>query len=197
MKQIVAFLLCFFAVLSCYADKYRILQMNTETIRIGNRYCHSGDVFTDDETIFWEKSNQAMKVRNERTKEIFIFVEPDFKKKSAKSINSYYIKNNHLSTASVNMDSVSSKEGLYLFDKLKVNSPHKLRDGHYLVMSYSFEGRTIEKKLKVENNRIVFFRSDFPMMSAKLEITIYDIGGSFFKETKSNVGSFIIQILPL
>ena len=42
-----------------WADDYKILKMNTASIKIGNKTCTSGDVFSDKSVIYWKGDKQA------------------------------------------------------------------------------------------------------------------------------------------
>ena len=74
------------------ADNYKILQMNTPSIKIGDQMYKKGDVFSDESEIVWTNDKQAFKAQNLETKEIKLFVGQDFKSKSSKSIKDYYLK---------------------------------------------------------------------------------------------------------
>ena len=86
MKKLIPVLLVMGFVTTMLADNYKILLMNTKTIKIGSRVYKKGDTFSDDSIIFWEKDKQALKAQNLTTKEIRLFVEPEFKAKGCKTI---------------------------------------------------------------------------------------------------------------
>lgn len=55
-------LLCIPSIL--FAKKYRIIFLNTNSIKIGNRFLHEQDVFNDNEEIHWTDLRQKMEVEN-------------------------------------------------------------------------------------------------------------------------------------
>ena len=65
---IVLLLLC--SYLQIHADNYKILQMNTNSVKIGTIQCHQGDTFSESEQIYWSNDKQAIKAINVKTKEI-------------------------------------------------------------------------------------------------------------------------------
>lgn len=54
--------LCFSSVL--FSKNYRIVTLNTYSIKIGNRMLHEQDVFSDTEEIHWKDLRQMMEVQN-------------------------------------------------------------------------------------------------------------------------------------
>ncbi len=59
---IIGILLCIPAV--SFSKNYRILFLNTNSIRIGNKVLHEQDVFSDTEEIHWKDLRQMMEVQN-------------------------------------------------------------------------------------------------------------------------------------
>ena len=97
MRKAYVLTLVLLFTLVIFADDYKILQLNTSYVKIGNRNCTKGDVFSDESVIFWEKDKQAFKAQNLNTKEIKLFAEPDFRAKGSKTIKDYYVKSKRLS----------------------------------------------------------------------------------------------------
>lgn len=127
MKKVIPMLFIMGLVTTVLADNYKILLMNTKTIKIGTRVYKKGDMFSDDSVIFWEKDKQALKAQNLTTKEIRLFAEPEFKAKDCKTIKDYYIKNNRLSARAGGLTLSDMAEGLtgtfYLLDTIFIESP--------------------------------------------------------------------------
>ena len=86
MRKVCISILLIFLPIVLWADNYKILQLNTSYVRIGNRNCSKGDVFSDESVIYWSQKNQAFKSQNLETKEIKLFVESDFKAKGCSTI---------------------------------------------------------------------------------------------------------------
>ncbi len=99
-KIIITILVMFCSYLQLHADNYKILQMNTNNIKIGTVLCHQGDTFSESEQIFWTNEKQAIKAMNVKTKVIKVFTAKSFKDYHARSVEEYkdyYLKNNRLS----------------------------------------------------------------------------------------------------
>lgn len=94
------FLLLFAICLSvsATAQDFKILFVNTGTIRIGDKDLSAGDIFSQSETIHWSDAKQAMKVMSVSDKKQFIFAATDFKDRKMKSAKEYLVKTNRLST---------------------------------------------------------------------------------------------------
>ncbi len=135
-----SFLLLLFSYLQVYADDYRILQLNTNSIRIGNVQCKQGDTFPDDAQICWSHEQQAIKAMNLKTKRIRVFACKAFTDVKAKDIKDYYIKSNHLSTrVGVNTYSDLAEElsdTVYVLDNCPIESPVKIDSLSSYLISY-------------------------------------------------------------
>ena len=122
------------------ANNYKILQMNTPSVKIGNQLCKKGDIFSDEEEIFWHNDKQAFKAQNMETKEIRLFVGQDFKSKSSKSIKYYYLKTAHLSTRGsiIALSDLAEAlpDTLYLCDSITIESPVGMNSDYYYFLKY-------------------------------------------------------------
>ena len=163
MRKIYIVSFVFLFALVIWADNYKILQLNTSYIKIGNRNCTKGDVFSDESVIFWEKDKQAFKAQNLRTKEIKLFVEPDFRAKGSKTIKDYYVKTNRLSSRG--MDSSALEEmpdTLYLCDSVVMEMPVLLDSIHYCYVSYNDKnGNVLRYSLNHKNQAIIINKNIF------------------------------------
>ena len=115
------FLLLFAICLSvsATAQDFKILFVNTETIRIGGKDLSAGDVFSQSETIQWADAKQAMKVLSLSDKKQFILAATDFKENKMNSAKDYLVKSNRLSTRGRgSLSSVKRQigESLYVID---------------------------------------------------------------------------------
>lgn len=140
-----ACLLLLLSYLQVYADNYKILQLNTNYIKIGKTTCRQGDVFSDEDQIYWANDHQAMKAMNVKTKEIKVFVSKEFINAKAKGIKDYYIKINHLSTRGEIMTFSDLAEELsntlYILDSYPIESPIMIDSLSSYVVSYEKEGK--------------------------------------------------------
>ena len=106
--------------LSATAQDFKILFVNTGTIRVGGKELKAGDVFNQDETIQWTEPKQAMKVQSLTDKQRYIFVSEDFSDHKMKSAKDYLVKSNRLSTrGSGSLSSVGRKmsDTIYVMDE--------------------------------------------------------------------------------
>ena len=90
------FMVC--ASISISAQDFKILFLNTETIRIGEKNLAVGDCFYKSETIHWSDAKQAMEVLSLQDNYQYVFASPDFKTRKLKSAQDYLVKSNRLST---------------------------------------------------------------------------------------------------
>ena len=159
MKKTFLTMLAMGIALSLFADDYKILQMNTSFVKIGNKICKKGDVFSDDSIIEWSKEKQAVKAQNLQTKEIHLFVESAFKAKNSKTIKEYYLKRNHLSTRSVLIFSELSEylnsNTFYMLDTIRIESPIPLDSTRSYYMVY--DGCEKEEKYQLQSDNSCFF----------------------------------------
>ena len=91
MRRIII-ILALFASISMYAEDFKILFVNSESIKIGKAVCKAGDTFNDTERIFWKDGKQAMKVISLETKKQYVLVSEDFKKKKMKTAKDFIFK---------------------------------------------------------------------------------------------------------
>ncbi len=145
------------------ADNYKILQMNTPSVKIGEQLCKKGDVFSDEAEIFWNNDKQAFKAQNLETKEIRLFVGQDFKSKSSKSIKDYYLKTAHLSTRGsiIALSDLAEAlpDTLYLCDSITIESPVGMNSDYYYFIKYKIDGSDIDKPVKHDKRNLIIEKS--------------------------------------
>ena len=111
MRKIVLLALLLLSV-SLRAEDFKILFINTESIKIGKTTRVAGDVFSDAEKIYWKDGKQAMKVLSLDTKKQYVLVSEDFRQRKLKSAKDFIVKNNRLSTRGIgNLSSVAALLG--------------------------------------------------------------------------------------
>ena len=127
-NAVITLLIVFCSSLQLFADDYKILQMNSKSIKIGKVFCSQGDIFSEDNQIFWTNDKQAMKAMNLRTKQIKVFTAKAFISNQARSVKDYYVKINHLSSGGMISFTDLAEElsdTLYLYDAIPIESPQK------------------------------------------------------------------------
>lgn len=144
MKKTVLVLSALCLSMNLLADNYKILQMNAQSVKIGNKQYKTGDVFPDSDPISWANDKQAIKAMNLNTKQIKLFAAKVFKNIEAKSIKDYFLKNSHLSTRgsvisfSDLVDELS--DTIYLYDNKQIESPVKIDSVSSYYISYEQNG---------------------------------------------------------
>ena len=175
MKNFITTIMAVCFATSLCADNYKILQMNTKTIKIGDHICKIGDVFSDDSIIHWINNKQALKAQNMVTKEIQLFVGQAFQKKQSKSIKDYYIKNNRLSARAFGlseMEEMLSSETFYLLDTIKMESPVPVDSTRYFYISSQDGEKDARIVLPMQNEELIIARSMFPQTEKSQEIRV-------------------------
>lgn len=175
-KSIIAFL-ALLVTATIWADDYKILKMNTPSIKIGKRICKSGDVFSDQDKILWSADKQAIKVQNLKTKEIRLFVGNDFFTKKSTSIKDYYVKTNHLSTRG-NMMTLEEfaeqlPDTLYLWEDITMELPFAPEDSSFFFIAYKDKNGSDRKSmLETADDSITVSRQSFGHEEDRDEITV-------------------------
>ena len=179
MKNLALIISAIWLSITSMADNYKILQMNTPYVKIGNQICKTGDVFPDAEPILWSNDNQAIKAMNLKTKQIKLFAAKVFQNLEAKSIKDYYLKNNHLSTrGGINTFSDLAEElsdTIYLYDVVQVESPVKIDSLSSYLISYVQNGEKKWRTLMSTDEHFFFSRELFgeDIDSNEFTITLY------------------------
>ena len=162
MRKVCISILLIFLSIVLWADNYKILQLNTSFVRIGNRNCSKGDVFSDESVIFWEQDKQAFKAQNLRTKEIKLFVEPDFRNKGCKTIKDYYLKSNRLSSRGSVFSALDEiPDTIYLCDSVIMEMPVVMDSIHYCYLVYGNENGKMKKRLNYEGQSFIIDKKLF------------------------------------
>lgn len=147
MMRRLLLILTFFASVSLYAEDFKILFVNSESIKIGKAVCKAGDTFSDTEKIFWKDGKQAMKVISLDTKKQYVLVSEDFKNRKMKTAKDFILKNHRLSTRGIGrLSDVRYQVGdfIYWFDPTLISVDYELEEGDYFFLRIDEEDRPIE-----------------------------------------------------
>ena len=140
-------LLALMASVSMRAEDFKILFLNTESIKIGKTVCVVGDTFNDSEKIFWKDGKQAIKVMSLDTKKQYVLVSEDFKQRKMKSAKDFIIKNNRLSTRGIgNLSAVARQIGdkIYWVDPIIIDVAFKPEKGEYYYLVIDLRKHILE-----------------------------------------------------
>jgi TPR repeat protein len=97
MKKILPLILCILLTLDTYADEYKILRLNTESIVIGGKICRKDSTFNDTWEIKWTVDRQCMTVQNVKNHTIVYLTHEASDSKNAVSLKDYLVRNAQLS----------------------------------------------------------------------------------------------------
>lgn len=148
-------ILALLASVSVRAEDFKILFLNTESIKIGKTVRTVGDTFSDDEKILWKDGKQAMKVLSLDTKKQYVLVSEDFKQRKMKSARDFIIKNNRLSTRGLgSLSTVCEQIGnkIYWIDPVLIAIDYEAEDGEFFFLR--IDGKDL--KLEMTEGQLVF-----------------------------------------
>ena len=200
-KSIIAFL-ALLVTATIWADDYKILKMNTPSIKIGKRICKSGDVFSDQDKILWSADKQAIKVQNLKTKEIRLFVGNDFFTKKSTSIKDYYVKTNHLSTRGnmMTLDEFAEQlpDTLYLWEDITMELPFAPEDSSFFFITYKDKNGSDRKSmLETADDSITVSRQSFGSEEDRDEIAVsFNFHDGFYGEDSVLKDTVRIIMIP-
>jgi hypothetical protein len=153
MRKIVLLALLLLSV-SLRAEDFKILFINTESIKIGKTTRVAGDVFSDAEKIYWKDGKQAMKVLSLDTKKQYVLVSEDFRQRKLKSAKDFIVKNNRLSTRGIgNLSSVAALLGdrIYWLNPTLITIEYEPEEGEFFFLKAKDE----EIKLDMDGQQLI------------------------------------------
>lgn len=153
MRKIVLLALLLLSV-SLRAEDFKILFINTESIKIGKTTRVAGDVFSDAEKIYWKDGKQAMKVLSLDTKKQYVLVSEDFRQRKLKSAKDFIVKNNRLSTRGIgNLSSVAALLGdrIYWLNPTLITIEYEPEEGEFFFLKAKDE----EIKLEMDGQQLI------------------------------------------
>ncbi len=179
MKKAVLVLSALCLSMTLIADNYKILQMNTQSVKIGNKQYKTGDIFPDSDPISWANDKQAIRTMNLNTKQIKLFAAKVFKDIEAKSIKDYFLKNSHLSTRGgvVTFSDLTEElsDTIYLYESVQIESPVKIDSISSYLISYELNGEKVWRTLMSTDKYFYICRELFGenIDGGKYTLTLY------------------------
>lgn len=178
---------------SLQAEDFKILFINTGSIKIGKNTCVAGDVFSDAERIFWKDGKQAMKVLSLESKKQYVLVSEDFKQRKLKSAKDFIVKNNRLSTRGIgNLKTVANQVGekVYWFNPTLVTLDYELEVGEYFFLMIKDK----ELKLEMDGQQLVLDERIWGDANpSPTEADLY----FHYKDGDNELVNYGVQIIPL
>ena len=181
MRRFLALLLILVSV-NVKAQDFKILFLNTETIRIGGNDLRQGYTFNSTDQIKWSDAKQAMKVLSLTDSKQFILVSRDFEQKKLKSLKEYLVQTNRFSTRGLgHLSSVERQIGetLYVCDTTRVAINYVPDESEYFFLS---DGES-RFELGYEDGQLVFY----PFIWEGRETMIIDLFFHFADGEEENV----------
>lgn len=144
-----------------FADRYKVLYVNSTDIKIETKNVSVGSVFTDKDMIMWTDDQQAMKVINLNTKRIMVLAAKAMKKKKASSLYEYLTSTRHLSTRDmkrrITMELWQVDSTLYLLDTLYISRPN-IRGNDVVARMIDDNGKTMDLSISKDSKSYVITR---------------------------------------
>lgn len=144
-----------------FADRYKVLYVNSKGIKIENRNAAVGSIFSDKDKIEWTDDQQAMKVINLNTNRIMVLAAKALKKKKASSLYEYLTSTKHLSTRNLKsgkiMEMWQVDSTLYLLDTLYISRPN-MRGNDVVAKIIDDKGKTIDLPISKDGKSYVITR---------------------------------------
>lgn len=160
-KRLVIIMAVLMTACHVFADKYKVLYVNSTGIKIETKNVAVGSVFTDKDKIVWTDDQQAMKVINLNTNRIIVLAAKALKKKKASSLYEYLTSTKHLSTRDLNrrktMELWQVDSTLYLLDTLYISRP-TMRGNDVVARMIDDNVKTIELPISKDSKSYVITR---------------------------------------
>ena len=155
-------------------EGYKILFLNTETIKVGQRELHVGDTLQDNEPIYWSNESQAMKVinlKNHKQRVIPADMELLQNKLSLSDIlsdiHTLAVRDGQIMTIFQLRNDIGDEILLADTVQLDVNIP--IDDEHYFFVAYHNGSELIYKKLPQKEKQFIIDRSLFIVDGVSVE----------------------------
>ncbi|MBE6269731.1 MAG: hypothetical protein E7101_02120 [Prevotella ruminicola] len=160
-KRLVIIMAVLMTACHVFADKYKVLYVNSTGIKIETKNVAVGSGFTDKDKIVWTDDRQAMKVINLNTNRIIVLAAKALKKKKASSLYEYLTSTKHLSTRDLKrrktMELWQVDSTLYLLDTLYISRPD-IRGNDVGARIIDDKGKTIDLPMSNDGRFYVITR---------------------------------------
>jgi hypothetical protein len=158
MNTFVKLLPALLFVVNASAEDYRILNLNTSTIQIGDKVCRVGDVFESNAIIHWDPNVplQAMKVDVGGRGQRYLH-QKEFQKYGCKTLADFLFQSKTLSRRemplSSEQDHIEYLEGqvFMMVDTIKISSSWRVDDNNYFELSYERHGEWVKARLATDD----------------------------------------------
>ena len=163
-KRLMFMVVVFTVACHVFADRYKVLYVNSTGIKIDKNNVVVGSIFSDKDNIVWTDNQQAMKVINMNTNRIIVLVAKALKKKKSTSLYEYLTSTKHLSTRDIKKTNTLEEwkidSTLYLLDTLKICRP-QMRGNLVVASIVNEKGKTIDLPISNDGKTYILTRSIF------------------------------------
>lgn len=166
-------LLC--GVLSISAQQYRILYLNTPSIRIGSQDKRIGDVFAAADPIQWQSNEQVMKVKNTETQDQYVLCQEQMQKICASNtLKAYHRVTKGLYTRATDDDPIAAlaqqfSQEACVENELRLPFTQKETGATYYI-TYRYNEEFVKKTFTQTSDALVLSRAE-----------LYDINGKIIQ----------------
>jgi hypothetical protein len=188
-RLVICLLMC--VCLSVNAE-YRIVFLNTPSIKINGKPLKINDKFSPFARVDWTSPKQAMKIVDTETGEQKLLVASQYLKAKAKNVGSYIKGVKHLSSRGVGTANVVAlraalTDNFFFTDSLKIETKFPTDHQRFFYISYNYNGEEINKM--IPNDKGAFTISDdiFTIDGKKIPPFETTISLYYVDETKSKV----------
>lgn len=158
------FMIFAIAVVNLAFGDYKILQLNSPSIKVNGKNLHAGDVFKAPGTISWTNPRQAMKVLDMTDMKQQMIVAGQYEKSKVADVKTFLSQMKQMSTRDGATDNlITLRHRLsgehYLADSLVFNTTYPTDDNHFFYVSYvDRNGDEINKLIPNDNGTFVLTR---------------------------------------
>lgn len=161
-----------FISFSASAQDFKILFVNTGTVRIGGKDLSAGDVFNQSETIYWSDARQAIKALSLSDNKQYVFASTDFKERKLKSAKDYLVKSNRLSSRGIgSLSSVGRQIGetLYVIDSTEVSINYEPDESEFFFLLSNGN----RHELQYKDGKLLFTPDIWDCKSEAISVDLY------------------------
>jgi hypothetical protein len=167
MKTFIKLLPALLFVFTASAEEYRILNLNTSTIQIGDKVCRVGDVFDSNAVIHWDPKVplQAMKVEIGGRGQRYLH-QAEFQKYNCKTLADFILQSKTLSRREMPLaseqDHIEYFEGqdFMVADTIKISSNWRIDDHNYFELSYERQDEWVNTRLTTDDQMNLLLTAD-------------------------------------
>lgn len=204
MKGIVIYALLFIcSTMSIYAD-YRIVFLNTPTIRINGKELRLNDTFNPEASVEWRSDRQAMKIVDTSTGEQRLLVASQYRKSKSTSVSDFIAGVKHLSSRGNGPQTISSlriilNNHFFYTDSIRVESQIPTDDKRFFYVSYFYNGEEINKLVPNESGSFTISNDIFEIDGSPIDPFETTLNVYYLDEIKDTVTlvSDSMQITPI